>query len=57
MTGERLNFTMARILPTLKPDLSGLKVSPSGEVIKASVQEPAAGANVLPVSAEAGRDI
>jgi hypothetical protein len=57
MTGDSLNFNLGRILQTVEPDLSGIIVSPSGEVISALVQEPVSSANApapsVPVSVEA----
>jgi hypothetical protein len=39
MTGGSLNFKMARILPTLEPDLSDIAFTKSGEVVSVHVLE------------------
>jgi hypothetical protein len=59
MTGEGLNFKMARILPTLEPDLSDIAFTKSGEVVSVRVLEELnarnASAAAGQVSAETGR--
>jgi hypothetical protein len=39
MTGDSLNFNLGRMLKTIEPDLSGIAVTQSGEVINSSVSE------------------
>jgi hypothetical protein len=60
MTGEGLNFKMARILPTLKPDLSDIAFTKSGEVVSIRVLEELnaskSSAAAERVSAETERD-
>jgi hypothetical protein len=36
MTGDGLNKSLSKLLPTLEPDLSGLAVTPSGEIVNVS---------------------
>jgi hypothetical protein len=58
MTGDSLNFNLGRILQTMEPDLSGIAITRSGEVISALVQEPRNGVDASSaselVSAEIG---
>jgi hypothetical protein len=55
MTGDSLNFNLGRVLQTMEPDLSGIAVTNSGEVIEVSAQEPAMPSPSESVSAETGR--
>jgi hypothetical protein len=40
MTGDSLNLSLWRLLQTTEPDLSGIEITPSGEVIGAFIQPP-----------------
>jgi hypothetical protein len=56
MTGDSLNFNMWRILQTMEPDLSGIAITHSGEIISALVQEPGNGVNPSPASEPVSAD-
>jgi hypothetical protein len=58
MTGDSLNFNLGRILQTMEPDLSGIVITHSGEVIRDITQElinaVSAYSSSEPVSAKQG---
>jgi hypothetical protein len=54
--GDSLNFSLSEVMRTLEPDLSGLTLSPQGEIINRTKQPAAELASSTPVF-EAKHDI
>lgn len=50
MTGDSLNKSLSNLLPKLEPDLSGLAITPSGEIVNTTQSSLSANIEAKPAS-------